>query len=817
MLDHQDLLLIAGRSSTLAERIDGSVACSVAEPRITQSRTDRWRAHFEHSSISFEDRLRFDDMSESDVPALVGDATWTQPLPAWADVLVGALGRLPAAAVAAHRYYEERPVAFQSLMSAFVEEGRARLGVEASLDVMAERAQRQFERGLLELIGQHAAPSLNLEFGLLRRRVRDPVTRLRLLATGETPTDVFDLFIGNLVEDRMRGFFLEYSALARTLGTLVLQWVETTREFIERFSSDREVLSHAIGRPCELVEAVKISNSDRHNGGRSVFIMTTGGGVQIVYKPKALGMASAWFELLATLSQGDSIEHRVAWTIVRERYGWMEFIESTPCESAEDVVRFFERVGSQIALLTVLEATDVHFENIIASGDHPVLVDAETLFHHRPKFNAGPGGWGAFDEVLMRISDSSLHTLLLPNLSSRMAVFNGLSAEEEVESPSKVTVYENLNTDVVRSSSQIYRYDAPDNVPRLRGERANVLEHTEALFDGFERTCRLLIERRAELQAPGGPLSAFADLSCRFVLRPTSEYARLLAHANQPDYMRVGVERGLLFDRLTTLPVPMEQVESCWGIVAHEQAAFTRLDVPFYEVAVSDKTVHLPDGTVVEGLLEAPSYTRALSKLDSLDEARIAFERDLMRTALFSSANGDSLPHLPNAEQPDAPPQTDSYEVWAEWIGRRLLDEAVLAPDGSISWIAAEFSPTAERLQILPTTPALYSGAMGAALFLAALDHELEAPEFGRAALGAVAHVLRDLGEAERERRVFLGVGGACGWGSIVYGLTHMASLLRRPQLLTPAKLAAKRCYEGLEHDDELDWSTEAQAPFSVC
>jgi lantibiotic modifying enzyme len=36
-----------------------------------------------------------------------------------------------------------------------------------------------------------------------------------------------------------------------------------------------------------------------------------------------------------------------------------------------------------LALVQALEGTDCHLENIVASGDQPVLVDAETLLHPR--------------------------------------------------------------------------------------------------------------------------------------------------------------------------------------------------------------------------------------------------------------------------------------------------------------------------------------------------------------------------------------------------------------------------------------------------
>ena len=64
-------------------------------------------------------------------------------------------------------------------------------------------------------------------------------------------------------------------------------------------------------------------------------------------------------------------------------YGWMEFITASPCESPQEVERFYQRQGGYLALLYAIEAADFHLENLIAAGEHPVLIDLEAFFHPR--------------------------------------------------------------------------------------------------------------------------------------------------------------------------------------------------------------------------------------------------------------------------------------------------------------------------------------------------------------------------------------------------------------------------------------------------
>jgi lantibiotic modifying enzyme len=100
------------------------------------------------------------------------------------------------------------------------------------------------------------------------------------------------------------------------------------------------------------------------------------------YKPRALDIEEHFQRLLEWLNErGDHPPFKALRILNQGAYGWVEFIAAEGCTSEEGVRRFFERQGGYLALLYSLEATDFHFENLIASGEHPVLVDLEALFH----------------------------------------------------------------------------------------------------------------------------------------------------------------------------------------------------------------------------------------------------------------------------------------------------------------------------------------------------------------------------------------------------------------------------------------------------
>ena len=62
----------------------------------------------------------------------------------------------------------------------------------------------------------------------------------------------------------------------------------------------------------------------------------------------------------------------------RPTYGWEENIENKSCNTKEEIERYYFRLGIHLFLGYALGATDLHGENIVAHGEHPVIIDMET-------------------------------------------------------------------------------------------------------------------------------------------------------------------------------------------------------------------------------------------------------------------------------------------------------------------------------------------------------------------------------------------------------------------------------------------------------
>ena len=375
------------------------------------------------------------------------------------------------------------------------------------------------------------------------------VARLQGLLPGDTPAERFQGFLRHLRRPQVvRALFHEYPVLARQLITALEHFVDASLSFLGRLCADWEAIRAAFSHGTDPGVLVEVAGGvgDKHRGGQSVLIATFGSGLRVVYKPKALGVDVHVQELLAWLNaRGDHPPFRTLTVLDRGRYGWVEFVAAGACTSADEVRRFYERQGGYLALLYALEATDFHGENLIAAGEHPVLVDLESLFHPR----AGDADLTGPDHPAVRaMADSVLRVGLLPQRlrgddDSAGVDLSGLGADDGQLTPRGAPAWEAAGTDQMRFTRRRQPIPGARNRPTLGGARVEVPDYAEAIARGFTSVYRLLCEHREELLSDEGPLARFAQDEVRVILRSTHTYALLLSESFHPDLLRDALER----------------------------------------------------------------------------------------------------------------------------------------------------------------------------------------------------------------------------------------------------------------------------------
>jgi type 2 lantibiotic biosynthesis protein LanM len=807
---------IAARGSTLRERVDGAFVPDpgATDPETVAERLACWRDTVAPSEADrFARRLAWDRLDESTVRAALGVVSLPDgaPLPGWAESLRRRLAPAARSDPADCPFFDKgAALPFQEVYAPLVVSAWQEVAARQpeGLGRLSGAARTQLQRSLLQQLAWLASRTLHLEFTVFCHAAGvTPLDRVVWQAGSAAQDAWYQRFVRDLLrEGGLEALFQEYPVLARLLATRLDLWVEAQAEFLERLNRDWSEIGREWADPLHRVEAVDVGLSDPHQGGRSVAVLTFASGMKLVYKPKALAQEEAFFDLLEWLNgRGPALHLRRLRVLSRPQYGWVEFVERAPCRDDDEARAFYRRAGMLLAVLYVLGGTDAHYQNVIAAGEHPVLVDAETLLQHRKLelTPVGPDG-GARYAAGHQLADSVLRTGLLPRWefgADRSVAYDvsGLGAAAGQHVPGRALRWLSVNTDAMTLADAATHLDDADNVPQLRGAALSPADYEANLVAGFRDVYRLMRAERAALLAPGGPLARLAGLPVRFVFRATRVYGWLLARTLDPQYLRDGADRGIELDVLSRAFFAGDQRPPTWPLLRAEQEALERLDVPFFLAQPESAALRQGPHLVVEPCFAEPSYERLTARLAGLcaegEEQQVAIIR-----ASLSSRRTD---HRQPAEDggaaagpaPAAPCGREEWVAEAEAIAAELKRRAIRAGDGSLNWIGLGFMPEAQRFQLQPLGEHLYDGATGVALFFAALAEVTgreDYRELARGALGTVRWWLRQaLGDGGLPRPARLALGAGVGVGGVVYGLVRLSALLGEPGLLADARQAA--------------------------
>ena len=561
------------------------------------------------------------------------------------------------------------------------------------------------ESDLMARLNQAALSMLVLELG---------VAAERNLLLGDTPADRYAFFAECLEDQRFAlGLLARYPVLARRLLRIIANWKSATEEMLTRLARDRAMLRQAMFSGQDVGALVNVTAlGDAHAGGRRVHRLHFASGARLIYKPRPVAMESGAYELIAWLNnRGFDPDLAAAYALDCKDYGWVANLASAPCLDKGAVHRFFRRQGANLALAYVLGATDLHFENVLAVGEHPVIVDWETLFQAIP---AG-GAKGASGAAAAVIQDSAARTLLLPTRiygdGERNADIGALGYSDAQEAPFPIVTWLQSGSDEMRSHRSYGALPPGDCLPVLDGQRVPARGFIDDIESGFNDAYVLFQRRKRSLLDEKGPLAVFRGGIARHVFRPTAHYARLLTESWDVRF----AQDGALLSAYLHAHLPLgPAAKKSRSVAAAEADAIIAGDIPFFVKHVGGRSAFAPGprrrrfGLSGNGWLTTRRRIAALSERDRKRQNWIA-------RAAFADPS-DELPR--NSAKPRRMNDGDLIKL-AERLGDRLCETAIVNGKGA-SWLFPSVGLD-RRLTPAVTDSDLYNGLSGIALFLGRL------------------------------------------------------------------------------------------------
>lgn len=166
------------------------------------------------------------------------------------------------------------------------------------------------------------------------------------------------------------------------------------------------------------VKRLVLHKGDIHRGGFCVSKIEFDNGSILYYKPHSLDKDIKYQQLYKYLCEKAGISCREVKCLSRPTYGWEENIENKSCNTKEEIERYYFRLGIHLFLGYALGATDLHGENIVAYGEHPVIIDMETYPGYITKNSGSSTEEKAEIKIREKIMTSVLNTGILRAVST---------------------------------------------------------------------------------------------------------------------------------------------------------------------------------------------------------------------------------------------------------------------------------------------------------------------------------------------------------------------------------------------------------------
>jgi len=352
----------------------------------------------------------------------------------------------------------------------------------------------------------------------------------------------------------------KYPVLKQKIEIASQNWRSNTSNIIQRWQRDKSEIAQTFFGSGDHGHIISLGScqGDEHEGGQQTLLIELSCGRKIAYKPRCLDLEQNFYRFAEQIGFSELYQPKY---LLRKNYGWMEYIPHRDCENRIQLADYYYQAGLILSLLYALEAEDIHHENIIARGAHPVVLDLETLFHHRDDSVKAKGGDA---NCLMLGNHTVLKTHFIPQY---------LKLAPAKELAAIFPVFEN-ETPLLNS------------IPRLNQRSVAVNEYVDDFIKGFETGYRRVVLYQSALLAINGPLKVFAGCCARYVCRPTQVYSRLIQASSHPKYLQCFDEQSSLFKKLR---LDLAGRKFLGALVDAEEAQLSRAEIPLFTHLLDEK------------------------------------------------------------------------------------------------------------------------------------------------------------------------------------------------------------------------------------
>ncbi|WGW03624.1 DUF4135 domain-containing protein [Tropicibacter oceani] len=492
-------------------------------------------------------------------------------------------------------------------------------------------------------------------------------------------------FGGSGQEDRQwDAVFAAHPLLQSEMDGLERRLQGAWSEFAQRIDRDLNAVRRHFGLPGDSrINKVDLTRSDPHGGHRTVAQIDFTCGSTIFYKPRESRIDREWFTGPGQSGLFDSV--LFADTLALEGYGYQAQLSGQPAPVLDQNTAAAS--GDLLAVAWLLNASDLHADNIVFDGPRIGVLDLETILTPILRYNADHDG--QWREANINTTLFFCTDVTQASAHFRSSAFGHLLGADAAP---KQPFFAYTPEGEVRPARLLQH---PDPAAYRRPPKALV----QRMQAHFVRACRDDRRRRGLMDF----LDRAAQAELRFVPRDTAEYYKILLELNLPrhlrdpgsrqSYVRQRLNEAHRFDR-------KQQGSQTERLVADEFAQIMQGDIPIFRFRADSRDLMLSDGSAIE-MFSGSAVGLARQKLLCATDHEINEQAELIAGTFGYRFDLPGRRLRPSCRDPLAR------------LAERIMDEAIQPDDAPARWFSVATAVPPHGNTASFGDPSGFKGALG--------------------------------------------------------------------------------------------------------
>ncbi len=518
---------------------------------------------------------------------------------------------------------------------------------------------------------------------------------------GENIEQEYEFFLNAYLSSNefLKDIMIRYPVMMGLILKKIDAYTSYLEQILRHLEQEKKLLEERLcnGRKINTITKMQAGLSDEHKLGKTVVRMVFDNGYTLYYKPRSLQSEQEYQKIYHWVCDVCGLDNYDRGILEWGKYGWEGEAVSKPCNSKAEIRRYYERIGIHLCLSYLFGVSDIHYENIIASGEYPVLIDMEVF----------PGGRkyiGEGDSTLEeRMQDSVLSTGMLPGQQwgSGSVDISAMGREERQMSPFKMPVIEEKQTSHMHISYDYVEIDSSECMPRIKGQKVEAAQFISSVEKGFQRAYEYIQCHKEEMT---GRVKGAEEWKSRCVIRNSQQYRMYQMTASFPEFMADSQARRLMLLRMKKGLMCEERYEK--EILTYEAEATMYEVIPVYYAM--GHSLQMGNGKVIENYFADAPKEQIICRLNGMSQKDMYRQQKIIGLSMSGDYPKGIKLEIEKKEKHITPEQV------AERI---MLDMEKI--QGENQWIIQEYNENGVwRFQTMGRY--LYDGVAGIAVFLMA-------------------------------------------------------------------------------------------------